>query len=51
MKKVLERSRGLSRNLETLTVRWRTLNTSETSDNLDFQPLMQFLDYYTTCYA
>ena len=34
-----------------LQSRWKCLNESETSDNMDFQPLVMFLNYYTECYA
>ena len=51
MKKVLEKVRKLTARLEVLGTRWKSLNESETSDNLDFQPLIQFLSYYTECYA
>lgn len=51
MKKVLERSKDLRSKLETLTGRWRAMEVSEGSDNLDFQPLMQFLQFYTSCYV
>ena len=51
MKKVLARSKELTSKLETLTGRWEAMNLSERSDNLDFQPLMEFLDFYTSCYA
>ena len=51
MKKILARSKELASKLETLTGRWKTLEMSERSDNLDFQPLTQFLDFYTHCYA
>ena len=51
MKKVLEKSKELTGRLETLAAHWKRLNISERSDNLDFQPLTQFLDFYTNCYA
>ena len=51
MKKILERSKTLTSKLEILSSRWKTLNISESSDNMDFQPLIQFLDFYTGCYA
>ena len=51
MKKILEKSKELTGRLETLTGHWKILNISETSDNMDFQPLIQFLDFYTICYA
>ena len=51
MKKILEKSKELTSRLETLTGHWKTLNISASSDNMDFQPLIQFLDFYTSCYA
>ena len=51
MKKLLERVRKLTGRLEVLGRRWKNLNDSESTDNLDFQPLIQFLSYYTECYA
>ena len=51
-------SRGLLRDYEPscgpsfqAPLRWKCLNESETSDNMDFQPLVMFLNYYTECYA
>jgi len=51
MKKILEKSKELAGNLDKLCARWKSLNASESSDNIDFQPLMQFLDFYNECYA
>jgi len=51
MKKILEQSKDLSGKLEMLCTRWKSLLASESSDNIDFQPLLQFLDYYNECYA
>jgi len=51
MKKILEKSKDLTGKLEVLSSRWKSLIASESSDNIDFQPLMQFLDFYNECYA
>jgi len=51
MKKVLQKSKDLARKLEMLGSRWKSLNASESSDNIDFQPLLKFLDFYNECYA
>jgi len=51
MKKILVKSNDLTKKLETLSSRWKSLIASESSDNIDFQPLMQFLDFYNECYA
>lgn len=51
MKKILQKSKLMTVKLEKLTGRWKSLITSETTDNIDFQPLLLFLDLYTDCYA
>ena len=51
MKKILEKSKDLAGKLEMLSARWKSLIASESTDNIDFQPLLQFLDFYNECYA
>ena len=51
MKKILQKSKLLTNNLEAISSRWRSLKESESMDNIDFQPLILFLNVYTTCYA
>merc|ERR1711970_583 len=43
MKNVLQKCKDLTGKLETLGSRWKSLNVSQSSDNIDFQPLLQFL--------
>ena len=49
MKKILQKTKTLTARLEALGTRWKCLKDSETSDNLDFQPIVQFLHHYTEC--
>lgn len=51
MKKILQKSKGHTGKLELLSSRWKSLIASESSDNIDFQPLLQFLNVYNECYA
>ena len=51
MKKILQKTKTMTSRLEMLGNRWTILNESESSDNLDFQPLVSFLNFYTECYA
>jgi len=51
MKNILQKSKDLTGKLEILGSRWKSLNASQSSDNTDFQPLLQFLDFYNECYA
>lgn len=51
MKKILMKTKTLTAKLELLGSKWKILNDSEAEDNLDFQPLVQFLNHYTECYA
>ena len=51
MKKILQKTKTLTARLEALGTRWKCLKDSEISDNLDFQPIVQFLHHYTECYA
>jgi len=51
MKKILQKTKIMTARLEALGSRWKCLQDSEVSDNLDFQPIVQFLHHYTECYA
>ena len=51
MKKILQRTKMMTQRLEVLCNRWRSMKESESSDNLDFQPLVSFLHVYTECYS
>ena len=51
MKKILQKTKMMTQRLEVLCNRWRSMKESESSDNLDFQPLVSFLHVYTECYS
>lgn len=51
MKKILQKTKMMTQRLEVLCNRWRNMKESESSDNLDFQPLVSFLHVYTECYS
>ena len=51
MKKILQKTKMMTQRLDTLCNRWRSMKESESSDNLDFQPLVSFLHVYTECYS
>lgn len=51
MKAVQAKAKKLSGRQETLVFLWQALDVSESKDNLDFQPLVTFLHFYSECYA
>merc|ERR1712106_302978 len=51
IKKIISRTKQVASNFEKIVTRWKSLQLSECEDDMDFQPIVLFLNVYSECYA